>query len=78
MVHMICSHQHDLALLMKLLPQKYPQMDINYYHMVKSLSYFDDAEREPLPKMHISANWADVKDYFRAEQKKLLQGLTAS
>jgi hypothetical protein len=29
--------------LIKLMPIKFPEAKINYYHIVKSFSYFDDA-----------------------------------
>ena len=62
-----------LTELFPLLPQKFPEADINRYHMIKSLSYFDDAEREPWPIMHKQAKWIDVKDYFLEQQKSLLE-----
>lgn len=31
------------------------------FPVIKSLSYFDDAEEEPMPKMLISTTWEDVK-----------------
>ncbi len=73
---MICNQKHSLDMMAELLPQKYPEVEINLYHMVKSLSFFDDAEREPLPRMHIQLPWHEIKSYFLSEQKKLLQEYT--
>ncbi len=42
----------SLDQIISLLPEKFPAIKINYYHITKSLSFFDDAEVEPLPKMH--------------------------
>jgi len=59
--------------LLKLMPIKFPEAKINYYHIVKSFSYFDDAELEPLPKMLIPLNWEKLKHFFLEEQARLLK-----
>ncbi len=59
--------------LYPLLVVKYPNANINYYHMIKSLAYFDDAEREAMPVMLEEADWEAVKVYFRRVQAKLLK-----
>ena len=63
----------DIKGLFPLLSRKFPGAEINRYHMLKSLSYFDDAEREPWPIMHKPAKWIDIKDYFLEQQKLLLE-----
>ena len=63
----------EIVSLLPLLAQKFPDAHINQYHMIKSLSYFDDAEREPWPIMHKPAEWVDVKDYFLKQQKLLIE-----
>ena len=57
------------------LPRKFPQAKLNYYHIIKSLSYFDDAECEPMPKMLIELDWQDLKRFFLEEQKELLANM---
>jgi hypothetical protein len=39
-------------------------MDINYYHILKSLVYFDDAENEPEIDLLLPFNWEEVKNFF--------------
>jgi hypothetical protein len=63
----------ELEYLISLMPAKFPEARINYYHIIKSLSYFDDAEQEPLPKMQAPFNWQKLKDFFLEEQIKLLK-----
>lgn len=63
----------ELEDLIKLMPVKYPEAKINYYHIVKRFSYFDDAELEPLPTMLAPLNWQKLKRFFLKEQKKLLK-----
>jgi hypothetical protein len=33
--------------------------------VLRSLSYFDDAEEQPMPKMFISTEWADIKTVIK-------------
>lgn len=77
-IDLYCIHRHGCNLegLLALLPEKYPETDINYYHMIKSLSYFDDAERETMPVMMEEIEWPAVKEYFLGVQKKLLKIIT--
>ena len=43
------------------LKEKYPSTDYNHIHLLKSLTYFDDADAQPMPKMHILVGWEEVK-----------------
>ena len=46
------------------LPAKYGKGRVNTYHVLKSLAYFDDAEREPMPQMLQPFDWAECKAFF--------------
>ena len=74
-LYMICEQGYPLTRMKALLADKYPKAKINYYHMVKSLSYFEDAENDLLPKMLIAVDWQQVKDYYRQQQKILMDEL---
>jgi hypothetical protein len=71
-LYMICQQEYSLEAMLALLPQKFPESQLNYYHIIKSLSFFDDAEREAMPTMRIPLEWQIVKEYFLRCQKKLL------
>lgn len=73
-LYLICQQGVTLELLCQLLPQKFPGVDINYYHLIKSLSYFTDAERELVPVMKTRFDWEIVKNYFKDKQRELLAG----
>jgi hypothetical protein len=49
------------------LPSKYGEGRVNTYHVLKSLTYFEDAEREPMPKMLEPFDWAECKNFFVRE-----------
>ena len=59
---------HDLFYL---LPGKFPGSRLNLYHMVKSLSFFDDAEGDPWPVMLRQVSWSALQRYFLTSQRKL-------
>ena len=48
---------------------KYP--DANVFMAIISLAYFDDAEKDDMPKMLISTQWEDVKKRIIAEIKQI-------
>jgi hypothetical protein len=66
-------HWSTLGVERKRLIIKFPDAKINYYHIIKSFSYFDDAEKEPLPRMLIPLNWLELKSFFLEEQIRLLK-----
>ena len=41
------------------------------YHILKSLTYFEDAERDKKPKMLKPVEWKEVKKYFLKQEKIL-------
>ena len=43
----------------------------NFYHLQKSLVYFDDAENEPMPKMLKHVDWNDIKKTIILKVKEL-------
>lgn len=48
--------------LFKALGKKYPEVGYNITHILKSLVYFEDAETQPMPKMHKEVAWEIVKN----------------
>ncbi len=51
--------------------KKYGKLFSNLVHIKKSLVYFEDAEKDPMPKMLIRASWGEIKDFFQKGVKKL-------
>lgn len=50
-----------------LLPRKYGTGRTNAYQVLMSLTYFDDAEGEPMPKMNGPFDWEECKAFFVRE-----------
>ncbi len=53
--------ENDLETLMRLFERKYKGIKYNHMHLLKSLIYFEDAEKEPIPKIIKETKWEDVK-----------------
>ena len=51
-----------------LLEKKHRGVDYSLYHLIRSLTYFDDVDMEPDPIMTSDISWTRTRDYFRAQQ----------
>jgi len=56
---------------LKLFRKRYKSVDYNMMHILKSLVYFEDAQRDPMPRMIVPISWTKVKNFFKEEIKKL-------
>lgn len=45
----------------------------NKLHILKALTYFEDAENEHMPKMIKNVKWAEIKTFFEKEVKRLVK-----
>lgn len=59
----------SLPQLFEKLDEKYPTEDYSKTHILKSLIYFEDAESQPMPRMHSDVSWENVKEKMRAVSK---------
>lgn len=55
-----------------MLPQKYGSSRVNTYHILKSLTYFDDAETEPMPQMLVPFDWKECKAFFIRQARAIV------
>ena len=51
---------------------KYAETHYSMIHILKSLTFFADAEKDPLPHMLESLDWGEVKDFFLREAPRLI------
>lgn len=52
--------QYSLGELVQLFEKKLPHIDM--FHILKSLTYFEDAELDADPKMILKASWSEIKN----------------
>jgi len=60
-----------IDVLIQELSIKYVGVQFNTNHILRSLCYFEDAEKEPMPSMLAACDWKEVKEYFINEVKRL-------
>jgi len=68
----ICK-QFELGYLLKLFEKKFAKLNVPIWHVIKSLMYFEDAEKNDLPEMLVAVDWEKVKRYFQVQVKQLAQ-----
>lgn len=56
----IIFEQYSLEELLEQMKKKYINTDFSLTHILKSLIYFDDAELEPMPRLHKEIKWEQV------------------
>jgi len=70
----LLKDKKDIQGLLKDMKKKFKGVDYDSMHICKSLVYFEEADKEPIPVMFIQklVNWKKVKDYFIGEVKKIM------
>jgi len=66
------SKHHELGQLLKWFKSKYVQVSYSMVHVLKSLTYFEDAEKDPMPDMLVALTWEMVKQFFNTEVPRLV------
>ena len=51
--------------------QKYAEVSHSLPHLLKSLVWFEDADKEPMPDMLGPLSWEEVKRFFRSQASSL-------
>jgi predicted nucleotidyltransferase component of viral defense system len=71
----LCRQGLRLADLIPRLPEKFKEITYPFYHVLRSLVFFDDAELDEPPQMLLPLDWEKVKSFFRGEVRALHAGL---
>lgn len=74
-LYFICHGGYTLADVLDWYRQKFRGYEVNLVHYIKALTYFEDAEADPMPRMLTRVSWNDVKKYFENETPLLLKKL---
>ncbi len=70
-VYMVAQKGISLEDMFLWYSKKYKMFESNALSLIKSLQYFDDAEKTHMPVMLASIVWEDVKAFFIAESMRL-------
>lgn len=61
-----CKNIGGLEEILSRLSKHYPQ-EHNLSHILKSLTYFADADEDPMPNLSFKVTWQEVRSYFLKE-----------
>jgi hypothetical protein len=67
----VLSQRYNLKELIRLFDQKFAQTAFNDLHLMKSMTYFADADKEPMPHMLDPITWENIKQFFATEVPRL-------
>lgn len=62
-----------LQKLLDLFDKKYKKVKYNQQHILKSLIFFDDADKEPNPRMINKISWSEIKNKIKEILNKYLE-----
>lgn len=68
----VVSKEYGLATLLDSFKSKYSRANYSGIHVLKSLTYFEEAERDPTPDLLVDLSWNAVKAFFTTEVPALL------
>jgi hypothetical protein len=71
-LYTILQDSPSLSDYFNLLPRKYDPRRLNVYHILMSLTYSDDAEEEPMPRMLVPFDWDECKAFFVREARAIV------
>ena len=71
-LYIILQDEPSLTAYFDMLPQKYDPSRLNTYHILKSLTYFEDAETEPMPRMLVPFDWSECKAFLTREARAIV------
>lgn len=66
------SKAHGLDSLLKSFQQKSAKANYTLVHVLKSLTFFGDAEKDPPPDLLLPVSWEEVKKFFKDQAPRLL------
>jgi Nucleotidyl transferase AbiEii toxin, Type IV TA system len=69
-LYAVCQ-RFGLPEVLRLFRQKYAQVGYSTLHVIKWLTYFADAERDPMPPMLVPLDWREVKNFFEREAPRV-------
>ncbi|MBW2063950.1 MAG: nucleotidyl transferase AbiEii/AbiGii toxin family protein [Deltaproteobacteria bacterium] len=80
-LYAILKMRYSIEELCNFFGRRFNDSDMNLYHVLRSLVFFEDAEQDPLPHMLVSGkdwDWEQIKTFFiesiEAFEKHLIKG----
>lgn len=70
-LYFICQRGLSLGQALAAFEERFASAQPDLYHRLRALTFFDDAEREPEPKLVRVVEWSAVRAFFVGEVKAI-------
>lgn len=70
-LYTICHRGMKIEKMFELYDKKYRVLEKNKYTLIKSMTYFEEADNDVMPEMLVKISWNDVKSFFVSESARL-------
>lgn len=70
-LYTLVHHGLSLDAMFELYEKKYQKFESNKFTIIKSLTYFDEAQNDSMPKMFTPLSWDTVQSFLVAESMRL-------
>jgi hypothetical protein len=67
----VATRKYGLPQMLEWFQRKYQRTSTSMVHVLKSLAYFEDAEKDPMPDLLAPLAWDEVKRFFSHEAARL-------
>jgi hypothetical protein len=68
----VVAQLHGLPQILDWFKEKFARAHYSFVHLLKSLTYFEDAEKDPAPDLLVPLSWEEVRQFFSTEVPRLL------
>jgi hypothetical protein len=68
----VTSRQFGLGEILAWFARKFARTGYSRIHVLKSLTFFQDAEQDPIPDMLVRLDWNELKEFFRREVPRVV------
>ncbi len=72
-LYFYCREGGALEKVFALFREKYRGVTVDEYHLLRSLTFFDDAEAEVMPDLLRPDTWEEIQAFFRTEAVRLFR-----
>lgn len=70
-----CTNRESLLAVVRRAVAQYPGQEHNLPHIIKSFTYFTDAENDPMPTLFFDGDWKEIKKFFEREAVQISREL---
>ena len=68
----LAAREYGLDEILRMFAEKFSQAHYSTVHLLKSLTFFADAEKDPMPHMLVPLQWDVIKAFFAREAPRFL------